>query len=117
MLPLEHVTGINYWFPEEAGNGDKGTVISTWLNRGFWNEDKSTTGHEINRNRESYANALVPPENVSAPYYMGKFAGQTQDIEHVTDPATNSHKVIRNGQLLIERNGIFYNAQGIPVKE
>ena len=42
LKPLENVDGISYWFPEEAGNGDKGTVIPSWQNRGFWNENKST---------------------------------------------------------------------------
>ena len=50
LKPLPNVDGINYWFPEEAGNGDdtnwssgsKGSVIPSWQSRGFWKEDAST---------------------------------------------------------------------------
>lgn len=45
------VTGLYWWFPEEAGNGDganwdtkKGIVISQWLNRGLW-WPTSSNGH------------------------------------------------------------------------
>lgn len=48
----QNVSGMFYWFPEEAGNGDyvnwntkEGIVIDPWLNRGFWWEDATTTGH------------------------------------------------------------------------
>lgn len=48
----ENVDGMMYWFPEEAGNGDyvnwttkDRLVIDPWLNRGFWWEDATTTGH------------------------------------------------------------------------
>lgn len=45
------VTGLYWWFPEEAGNGDSadwtnntGIVISSWLNRGLW-WPTSNNGH------------------------------------------------------------------------
>lgn len=48
----ENVTGLFYWFPEEAGNGDdtdwnKGgaTVIGNWLSRGLWWPNVSNGGH------------------------------------------------------------------------
>ena len=118
LLPLENVDGLNYWFPEEAGNGDNGTVLKSWLNRGFWNEDKSTSGHEINRGVSGYANMFVAPESICAPYYMGKFAGQTQDLEQTAvQPAPATRKVLQNGQVVILRNGIEYNTQGIRMKK
>ena len=119
LIPLDNVDGINYWFPEEAGNGDKGTVITDWLNRGFWDENKSTSGHEINRTGSGYANMFVAPENICAPYYMGKFIGEKQGIEtpSTTEQMQETVKTIRNGQLLINRNGTLYNAQGIIVEE
>lgn len=110
LLPLENVDGLSYWFPEEAGNGDdtdwntsSGTVIKTWLNRGFWNENQSTTGHAINNN---------------APYYMGTFVGfEPQGIEAVSSqPEAKSRKVLQNGQLMIERNGVRYDATGVVVQ-
>lgn len=35
----KNANGIIYWCPEEAGNGKNKTVMSAWLNRGFWWED------------------------------------------------------------------------------
>lgn len=47
----ENVTGLFYWFPEEAGNGDDSdwnnggaTVIGSWLSRGLWYPDNKN-GH------------------------------------------------------------------------
>lgn len=95
LKPLENVDGINYWFPEEAGNGDdtdwkasKGTVLWTWQNRGFWDENASQSGHAINS---------------EAPVYMGEFVGhQSSDIETIKDERLTI-KEIRNGQVIIVR--------------
>lgn len=45
----DNVTGLYYWFPEENGNGgaywsETNTVLTTWINRGFW--DNNT--HKLN---------------------------------------------------------------------
>lgn len=51
LSSYDNVSGLFYWFPEEAGNGDdtsdwsKPTVLKTWLNRGFWYEETKTDGH------------------------------------------------------------------------
>lgn len=34
-----NVTAAIYWCPEEAGNGPSNSVMSGWMNRGFWWED------------------------------------------------------------------------------
>ena len=72
LKPLPNVDGINYWFPEEAGNGDdtnwstsKGTVISSWQNRGFWDETKTQSGHAINKTASATAGRT--PQDVCAP--------------------------------------------------
>lgn len=117
LTPLENVTGINYWFPEEAGNGDdtnwntsKGTVLTTWLNRGFWNENATQSGHAVNKT--AAVSATKTAADVCAPYYMGKFVeSEKQGIEN---PSANEGvvKIFRNGQLVIERNGEFYLPDG-----
>ena len=119
MLPLENVDGISYWFPEEAGNGDdtnwstsSGTVLTTWLNRGFWDENSSQTGHAINRAGQLTGDKT--PADICAPYYMGAFVGFIpQSIETVSNDCS-SQAVIRriNGILLIERNGKRYSLDG-----
>ena len=109
LKPLENVDGINYWFPEEAGNGDdtnwntsQGTVITTWLNRGFWNENATTSGHAINRT--AAPTQAHPAADVCAPYYMRKFYNSTEGIEDINaQQAPRCRKILRNYQLLIER--------------
>lgn len=52
LAAYPQVDGLNWWFPEEAGNGDaanwttmEGVVISSWLNRGMWWPTVSNGGH------------------------------------------------------------------------
>ena len=111
LMPLENVDGINYWFPEEAGNGDNGTVLTDWLNRGFWDENKSTSGHAINRTGQITGEKTAA--DVCAPYYMGKFAGTQEGIEIVSEfNVVKARKIFQNGQLIILRNGITYSVTG-----
>lgn len=122
LTPLENVDGINYWFPEEAGNGDdtdwnksKGTVLESWLNRGFWNEEATKNGHAINRTGQVTSNLTCA--DVCAPYYMGKFVGFTPEPQGTSltespKQAEQSRKILHDGQLFIERNGGLYTVDG-----
>ncbi len=117
LKPLENVDGISYWFPEEAGNGDKGTVIPSWQNRGFWNENKTTAGHTINKTGS--VSSTKTAADVCAPYYMGKFVDfepKGEDLPCVSASAP-ARKYMRNGQLLIERNGAVFTVQGTCLHE
>jgi len=116
LKPLEYVGGINYWFPEEAGNGDDtnwntshGTVITTWLNRGFWDEGISTSGHAINRTGTVSGGKTA--EDVCAPYYMHNFYTDPSGLEPIQN-ATQAHKYLRDGHIFIERNGMTYTPDG-----
>ena len=109
LKPLSNVDGINYWFPEEAGNGDKGSVIPSWQNRGFWDENKNQSGHTINKTGSPQSGQTTA--DVCAPYYMGKFVESTQDLEAVGEPASAVKKLM-NGQVVIERNGNIYTLDG-----
>lgn len=120
LKPLNNVSGINYWFPEEAGNGDDtkwvkndgtdGTVLWTWLNRGFWDENQTTAGHAINKTGS--VSSTVTADQVCAPYYMRHFYNSTEAIEATQDAAPKATKILRDGQLLIERGGIVYGVDG-----
>lgn len=118
LKPLENVDGISYWFPEEAGNGDyvnwntnTRIVIDPWLNRGFWNEGATTTGHAINKTGSVSGNKTAA--DVCAPYYMRNFYNKDQSgIEDTYSPAVKAHKYFQNGQLFIERNGKVYTVDG-----
>ena len=121
LKPLPNVDGINYWFPEEAGNGDdtnwssgsKGSVIPSWQSRGFWKEDASTSGHAINKTASATAGRT--PQDVCAPYYLGTFVGKTQGIENPSAYNEDSYrpaKVLQNGVITIIRNGESYSLDG-----
>ena len=119
LKPLTNVDGINYWFPEEAGNGDKGSVIPSWQNRGFWNENQSTSGHAINKT--ATATAGRTPQDVCAPYYLGTFVehqeqGLNQTPIPLQDGQGEAHKLLRNGQLIIRVGNREYNASGMSLK-
>jgi len=118
LKPLENVTGINYWFPEEAGNGDdtnwntsSGTVITTWLNRGFWDENISQTGHAVNRTgRPSEGQTAA---DVCAPYYMSRFYVSTEATGTPSlSPDHTVKKIFKNGTLLIVRDDVHYRLDG-----
>lgn len=119
LKPLENLDGINYWFPEEAGNGDdtywqtsSGTVLTGWLNRGFWDENISTSGHAINRTISGYASQSVKPETICAPYYMRHFLNEDPQGIEETKAAPQSEKQMVNGRLLIRVGDKQYNALG-----
>ena len=103
LKPLENVDGISYWFPEEAGNGDKGTVIPSWQNRGFWNENKSTSGHAINKTGNVSGSKTA--EDVCAPYYMRNFYNDPSEglsTERSSGQAA-CRKILKEGRVLIQR--------------
>ena len=122
LKPLTNLDGINYWFPEEAGNGDdtnwstsQGTVLWTWQNRGFWNENKSSTGHAINKT--GAVTSGKTPADVCAPYYMRNFYQNSQGIEAVnSEEATRSRKLLKDGRFIIERNGEAYTFSGQKIQ-
>ena len=118
LFPLENVDGINYWFPEDAGNGDnvnwttkEGLVEETWSNRGFWDENKSTTGHAINKTGS--VSASKPASEVCAPYYMRHFYRSAEGCKNATiESSSQVRKILRDGQILIERAGSLYALDG-----
>lgn len=117
LKPITNVDGINYWFPEEAGNGDyvnwsshTRIVIDPWLNRGFWNESSTTSGHTINKTGNITGDKTAA--DVCAPYYMRNFYNDDQAIIETVNRPSSNRKYIRDGQLIIERNGQLYTLTG-----
>ena len=117
LRPLENVRGIQYWFPEEAGNGDdtdwntsQGTVITTWLNRGFWDENLSTSGHAINRVGQVTSDKT--PADVCAPHRLGTFLTPPTEDLSVLSTATQALTYLRHGCIVIERQGACYTLLG-----
>lgn len=118
LQPLDNVDGISYWFPEDAGNGDnvdwgtkEGLVEETWSNRGFWKEDQSSTGHAINKT--GTPTASKPAYAVCAPYYMRNFYRTPEGLDSATPGSVPpARKILRDGQILIERGGSLYALDG-----
>ena len=117
LKPITNVDGINYWFPEEAGNGDyvnwsshTRIVIDPWLNRGFWDENSTTSGHAINKTGNITGDKTAA--DVCAPYYMRNFYNDDQAISETVNRPSSNRKYIRDGQLIIERNGQLYTLTG-----
>ena len=117
LKPLTNLNGINYWFPEEAGNGDdtnwstsQGTVLWKWQNRGFWDENATNNGHAINRTGQATGGKV--PQDVCAPYYMHNFYVYPEGIETVNDQADNTRKILKENQFFIEHNGERYTILG-----
>ena len=120
LLPLENVDGISYWYPEDLGNGDhvnwttkEGLVEESWSNRGFWDENSSSSAHTINRT--AAPTQEKPASEVCAPYYMGKFKGANPEgVEEVTGEGlqVTGQKKLQDGVLIIERNGVRYSLDG-----
>ncbi len=48
---------------------------------------------------------------------IAKKEDQTQAVGNLSSPDAAVHKRIMNGQLVIEKNGILYNAQGLTIKK
>lgn len=114
LKPLTNVDGISYWFPEEAGNGDKGSVIPSWQNRGFWDETKTQSGHAINKT--ATATAGRTPQDVCAPYYMGTFIDKKEQGMYTPTASEGAvsrpEKIFRDGQFFIVRDGERYLPTG-----
>ena len=43
-------------------------------------------------------------------------AAALEGVESIQPSVVNSQKILRNGQLFIEKNGELYNAQGVRVE-
>ena len=123
LKPLENVDGISYWFPEEAGNGDyvnwstySRLVIKSWQNRGFWNENATTSGHAINKT--GAASGGKTAADVCAPYYMRNFYHSGQGLEDIpsNQGADRGRLVFHNGHVLVERNEQLFDLTGARVQ-
>lgn len=107
----DNVSGLSYWFPEEAGNGDYVTkwdgtdprmVIKTWLNRGLWDENATSSGHKLNK--------LADKSNV--PMVMGTYStGIRAGVSNVQRDVV-ARKQLVDGRLQLVVDGTMYNVLG-----
>lgn len=102
LKPLPNLTGINYWFPEENGNGganwnESTIVIKNWLSRGLWDSSKHTLNH------------ISATENPAAA--LGSFVHNSMDVISSCQGETPV-KQLRNAQLVVIRGGREYTILG-----
>jgi hypothetical protein len=63
----------------------------------------------------AYSVTTKDAANKTIATYSGEFTtkgGTTTDVDNIQSPMTNCQKILRNGQLLILRDGVEYNAMG-----
>jgi len=102
------VNGLSYWCPEEAGNGDDtdwkkqsyGTVLATWLNRGFFDCAQSQEGHKIHSANSS-----------DIAHLLGRFATSPSRLFSLVS-TTIAHKYLYDTQILISHDGATYTLAG-----
>ena len=85
-------------YAEQAGNGYRFTVTGL----------TEATQYAYNITTKDAANKTIAT-------YSGEFTtmgGTTTDMDNIQSPMTNCQKILRNGQLLIIRDGVEYNAMG-----
>ena len=75
-------------------------------------ENGNDSGWKDSINKTGSVSATKTAADVCAPYYMGKFIESGK--QDITNPSANEGAVkrFRNGQLVIERNGVFYSPDG-----
>lgn len=100
-----NVNGLNYWFPEEAGNGKDGSVLSGWVNRGLWWPSISGGGHWP-----------VSTNSGMAHYLFKTFLGTT-DIVNLTiaPPSANSWFTLSGQKVLSPQHPGIYLHNGKKV--
>lgn len=107
-----NLTGISYWFPEEAGNGDdtnwttsKGTVLRIWLNRGLWDENVTQSGHALN---------TTGAQKLNVPHELGTYVEIPTGVEKTVAPVMNgkAEKRLENGKMVIVRGGEKWDVIG-----
>lgn len=99
----KNVKGINYWFPEENGNGGptwnaNTIVIQNWLSRGLWDDNN----HSLNTG----GNSTKTPAHA-----LGLFPAPFSAVENVEETNVTGKRMV-NGVLVIERGGKTYTVMG-----
>jgi hypothetical protein len=125
--------GASYNTIEFTANGTKiGELIAAnkTLNDYTWTPSTTLSGSGTLRftsknSTEQYGPALssihieMAGGGVITDYYYSNYVtscGPTTDVVDVQQPQQVGNKVLRNGQLLIEYNGVYYNTVGQQVQ-
>lgn len=105
-------------YPTEV---EEGTTPLNELNFTYWGETTMSLSELDIRLPEGYYvlhnNQVVDTLNSIDIYYFG--TGVTTDVEHtsIASPTPGSQKILRNGQLIILRDGIEYSIMGTPLTQ
>lgn len=104
-------------YPTEV---EEGTTPINELNFTYWGETMSLSELDIRLPEGYYVlhdNQVVDTLNSIDIYYFG--TGVSTDVEHTStaSPTPGSQKVLRDGQLIILRDGIEYSIMGTPLTQ
>lgn len=104
-------------YPTEV---EEGTTPLNELNFTYWGETMSLSELDIRLPEGYYVlcnDQVVDTLNSIDLYYFG--TGVTTDVEHtsIASPTPDSQKVLRDGQLIILRDGIEYSIMGTPLTQ
>ena len=104
-------------YPTEV---EEGTTPLNELSFTYWGETMSLSELDIRLPEGYYVlcnNQVVDTLNSIDIYYFG--SGVTTDVEHTStaSPTPGSQKVLRDGQLIILRDGIEYSIMGTPLTQ
>lgn len=97
-----NVTGINYWFPEENGNGGptwnaNTIVINSWLSRGLWD----SSSHALNK--------VSSTEHAAD--WLGKYVKKVTALDKAENSAPVT-KCLMDNQLVIVRGDKKFSVMG-----
>ena len=104
-------------YPTEV---EEGTTPLNELSFTYWGETMSLSELDIRLPEGYYVlcnNQVVDTLNSIDIYYFG--SGVTTDVEHTStaSPTPGSQKILRDGQLIILRDGIEYSIMGSPLTQ
>lgn len=104
-------------YPTEV---EEGTTPLNELSFTYWGETMSLSELDIRLPEGYYVlcnNQVVDTLNSIDIYYFG--SGVTTDVEHTStaSPTPGSQKILRDGQLIILRDGIEYSIMGTPLTQ
>ncbi|MCR5819813.1 MAG: arabinogalactan endo-1,4-beta-galactosidase [Bacteroidaceae bacterium] len=93
-----NVNGLYWWFPEENGNGPSNSVLTSWVNRGLWNN----SSHKA----------------MPALYVLKAFAENSDDVRQVAGNAAGAEAYDLQGRKLsVKSRGIVIERTGAQTRK
>ena len=82
-------------------------------NAGTYKSQLHFTSYKADSKTEYAINELIPVTVIVSAQPTPDPAESHEDVDSIQDAAVRTQKVVRDGQVLIERNGVVYTVLGI----